>query len=149
VDRGALVACGEAARGFKDERDSKGCESEEGGALRRAMPKGVGVKGGALMGDSSVGFRFLARGVAGSFGMVESDSASFGTLSCGDVGDAVVLRFFGKAAGLETLEYFATPFVGLVSEADAAVLPATLADRRKDMLMGHGKSCSLLVFRCA
>jgi hypothetical protein len=59
--------------------------------------------------------------------------------------DARALRFFGTADGLEIFVDFATSS-SVLSAAGAAVL-ATLADRRRDMLMGRGKSCGLVVLR--
>lgn len=81
------------------------------------MPEGVGVKGGGLVGDGEgAALRFLGRGVEGRCGIAKSDFVvSLGPLMVGevvvvcgdaaaaaDVAGALVLRFFGAAAGLVT-----------------------------------------------
>jgi hypothetical protein len=100
-------------------------------------PAGVGVKGGGLMGDSSVALalRFFGRGVAGRLGTVSFASSDVALDSSCDTGAvALALRFLGAAAGFATLVYFATPFVALASTGRTVLVVATRAERLKDML---------------
>jgi hypothetical protein len=99
-------------------------------------PDGVGVKGGGLIGDSSkAALRFLGNGVVGRFGIANSASSTADLASfCSDAEGALALRFFGTVVAFETLLYFATPFVALMSDTIGVTLLATRAERLRDML---------------
>lgn len=130
VRSGALVACGSAGRC---------CRNGEGSIFvvvdaMRPTPDGVGVNGGGLTGDSDAVFalRFFGSGVEGSSGIAKSGSSLFvKASSCRSVREALLLRFFGAAAGFSTLVYLASTLVVLPS---TVVLLATRAERLRDML---------------
>lgn len=133
VKSGALVACGSAGRCCKN---GEGPSFVVDDAIT-PTPDGVGVNGGGLTGDSEAAFplRFFGSGVEGSSGIAKPDSPLFVTApSCRSVRGALLLRFFGAAAGFfSTLVYLASTLVVVPS---TVVVLATRAERLRDMLIG-------------